>query len=290
MSDAPANVTPPKWPATDAIKQSKYWNPVKDQDLVKNIPNASPLLPHALQGNMLMAKDKEKLTELGVTHILSLTRQRVPDDIRTSFVWKQIQVSDTPRTEIMHTFKDAFDFIEDARLKNGKVLIHCRAGVSRSSCVSIAYLMWHAKMHLSEAYIYVKERRAIAHPNKGFLNQLMNFEKHLFKDAAKGINFDDLAYSIWERTEHLGLNDPIPPLDLCHLNEKRVSEAFVEKFGKQNEYWSMDAGLGGKMELHAVQLFSILDFEWMDAVIRSVLSEYNKQARAALEQKQAASK
>uniref|UniRef100_A0A7S4GJ16 protein-tyrosine-phosphatase n=1 Tax=Eutreptiella gymnastica TaxID=73025 RepID=A0A7S4GJ16_9EUGL len=277
----------PKGPATDRIKTSKYWNPVRDETLSMNVPNVSDLLPFAVQGNMMCAKDRASLNKAGITHILSLTRQRVPEDIRNDFAYKQIQVSDTPRTEIRHTFEDAFEFIEDARKKNGKVLIHCRAGVSRSSCASIAYLMWHYKMKLKDAYEYVKERRPIAHPNKGFLNQLITYEKYLFGEtASQGINMNDLGYTIWERTEHLGLNDPLPPMDLCHLNEKMVSEEFVKRFGRKNEFCTMDAGLGGRMELHMVELYSILDFEWMDPVIRSVLGAYNAQARALIAEQQ----
>eukprot|EP00667_Euglena_gracilis_P013600 EG_transcript_14035 len=271
----------PLGPATDRIKTSKYWNPCPSETLSKNSANCSDLTPFAVQGNMMFARDRTLLTEAGVTHILSLTRQRVPEDIRRDFCCKQIQVSDTPRTEIRHTFDDAFNFIEDARKKSGKVLIHCRAGVSRSSCISIAYLMWHSKMKLKDAYEYVKARRPIAHPNKGFLAQLVHYERFLFGEAAStGIDLNDLGYTIWERTEHLGLNDPLPPLHLCHLNEKHVSEEYVRRFGRPNDFWTMDAGLGGKMELHKVELYSILDFEWMDPIIRAVLGAYNAIALA----------
>lgn len=54
--------------------------------------------------------------------------------------------------------------------------------------------------------------------NKGFLAQLVHYERFLFGEAAStGIDLNDLGYTIWERTEHLGLNDPLPPLHLCHL-------------------------------------------------------------------------
>eukprot|EP00993_Chasmostoma_nieuportense_P002738 NODE_3509_length_954_cov_29.002418_g3357_i0.p1 GENE.NODE_3509_length_954_cov_29.002418_g3357_i0~~NODE_3509_length_954_cov_29.002418_g3357_i0.p1 ORF type:complete len:281 (+),score=34.29 NODE_3509_length_954_cov_29.002418_g3357_i0:45-887(+) len=266
--------------ATDDIKKTKYWAAVKDESLVRVVANYSDLLEHAVQGNMMLAKNRAALSQAGITHILSLTRQRLPEEIQHALCCKQIKISDTPRTEIRHTFEEAFAFIEEARKANGKVLIHCRAGVSRSSCVSIAYLMYHCRMKLREAYEYVKQRRPIAHPNKGFINQLMSYETFLFGDGCHGINLNDLGYTTWERTEHLGLNDPLPPLDLCHLNEKRLAEGYVQRFGRANPYMTMDAGLGGRMELHMVQLFSIRDFEWMDPIIRSVLGAYNAQARA----------
>ena len=59
--------------------------------------------------------------------------------------------------------------------------------------------------------------------------------------ASQGINMNDLGYTIWERTEHLGLNDPLPPMDLCHLNEKMVSEEFVKRCAVANG----EAGGGG---------------------------------------------
>ena len=46
----------PKGPATDRIKTSKYWNPVRDETLSMNVPNVSDLLPFAVQGNMMCAK------------------------------------------------------------------------------------------------------------------------------------------------------------------------------------------------------------------------------------------
>ena len=55
----------------------------------------------------------------------------------------------------MH-FGTAIDFINDVKSRNGKVLVHCKAGVSRSATLCLAYLISCRKMCLNDAYDQVK--------------------------------------------------------------------------------------------------------------------------------------
>ena len=48
-----------------------------------------------------------------------------------------------------------------------------------------------------DAYEYVKERRPIAHPNKGFLNQLITYEKYLFGVCPAGGGRVGLGVRLW---------------------------------------------------------------------------------------------
>jgi len=68
-------------------------------------------------------------------------------------------------------------------------------------------------------------------------------------------------------------------MELLHLSEKRLAEAYEQRFGHPNPFRTMDAGLGGKMELHCVELYSVNDFDWMDAVIRSILPDPRRAPR-----------
>ena len=61
------------------------------------------------------------------------------------------------------------------------VLIHCAAGISRSSAVTIAFMMYYYTMTLEEAFHYVKERHQSTCPNKGFFAELLKFELKLLK-------------------------------------------------------------------------------------------------------------
>lgn len=64
--------------------------------------------------------------------------------------------------------------------KNGHVLVHCIACVSRSATVVIGYLMKYKKMDLRTAFNYCFRLRPVVRPNNGFMMQSINYENHLF--------------------------------------------------------------------------------------------------------------
>ena len=51
------------------------------------------------------------------------------------------KASDNSAQDIKKYFVDAIDFIHNARLNGGNVLVHCLAGISRSTTLVIAYIM-----------------------------------------------------------------------------------------------------------------------------------------------------
>lgn len=68
---------------------------------------------------------------------------------------------------------------EKERLQSHRLVVHCEAGISRSSSVVIAHLMRCRKMTLKEAYDYVHERKNNIDPNNTFLKHLLTYERHL---------------------------------------------------------------------------------------------------------------
>ena len=65
---------------------------------------------------------------------------------------------------------------ESIRESGGKVLIHCRAGISRSATICIAYLMYAGQLTVDEAHDYLKYRRPLISPNLNFMRQLAEFQ------------------------------------------------------------------------------------------------------------------
>lgn len=67
------------------------------------------------------------------------------------FTYKVISVPDTSSASLIRHFPAANSFIKEA-IQKGGVLVHCFAGVSRSSTVVIAYLMQEKNMNFAEAF------------------------------------------------------------------------------------------------------------------------------------------
>ena len=68
-------------------------------------------------------------------------------------------VSDDGIDSLRPRFREVCNWIDAARQQGGKILIHCRVGVSRSATITIAYAMRHLGLSLVDAYLLVRSRR-----------------------------------------------------------------------------------------------------------------------------------
>ena len=95
-----------------------------------------------------------------------------PEDIS----YCNCSLEDHEREKICQYFDKATSFIENARLKGERVLVHCRYGISRSSTIVLAYLIRYGSLSLVDAFRHASENRPQVFPNYGFWTQLAQYE------------------------------------------------------------------------------------------------------------------
>jgi hypothetical protein len=115
----------------------------------------------------------DDLKNLGIKQILSVGVE-LPDHKTDEFKLKHIKIDDHPDVNIMKHFENAYLFIDQ-----GVTLVHCYAGISRSASIIISYLMKKYNLSYEKAYNYVKNKRPIINPNRGFKKQLIQYENYL---------------------------------------------------------------------------------------------------------------
>ncbi|XP_034657028.1 dual specificity protein phosphatase 22-like [Drosophila subobscura] len=133
------------------------------------------VLPGVYVGSYHDSKDHAQLERFQISHIVAIhdsPRRLLPDKH-----YLCVMASDTPDQNLSQYFSVCNDFIHAARLREGNVLIHCLAGMSRSVTVAVAYIMTATHLNWKEALKVVRAGRAVANPNTGFQNQLLEFEQ-----------------------------------------------------------------------------------------------------------------
>ncbi|CAI5501116.1 unnamed protein product [Closterium sp. Naga37s-1] len=86
---------------------------------------------------------------------------------------------DNTSEDIQCVLYDVFDFVNEVKQVNGRVFVHCCQGVSRSTSLVIAYLMWAQQVEFEDAFRVVKAIRGVASPNMGFACQLLQWQKRV---------------------------------------------------------------------------------------------------------------
>lgn len=105
---------------------------------------------------MDVAEDEELLDSLSVTHVLnacSFFREGNPFPGRFSYL--NLQMLDTPEYDMRQDLKQAIDFIDSSARDSGRCLVHCNAGVSRSTSLVIGYLICRHGMSFDAAFEFV---------------------------------------------------------------------------------------------------------------------------------------
>ncbi|MCO5596298.1 hypothetical protein L7F22_050359 [Adiantum nelumboides] len=134
---------------------------------------------HIYLGSDAVARDREVLRANGITHILNCVGFVCPEYFKGDLEYKTLWLQDSPCEDIISLLYDVFDYFEEVKEQGGLVFVHCCQGVSRSTSLVIAYVMWREHKSFEEAFQDVKAARGVANPNMGFACQLLQCQKRV---------------------------------------------------------------------------------------------------------------
>ncbi|XP_016015724.2 dual specificity protein phosphatase 13 isoform X1 [Rousettus aegyptiacus] len=147
--------------------------------------------PNLFLGDAYAARDKSKLIQLGITHVVNVAAGKFQVDTGAKFYhglpleYYGIEADDNPFFDLSVYFLPVARYIRTAlSVPQGRVLVHCAMGVSRSATVVLAFLMIYENMTLVEAIQTVQAHRDIC-PNAGFLRQLQVLDNRLGQETGR---------------------------------------------------------------------------------------------------------
>lgn len=109
-------------------------------------------------------------------------------NIRETFIHHQILLDDSEDADILVHLLPSIHFIQAELDKGRGVLVHCHAGISRSSTIVAAYLMHSRNLDPSSALELIRKARPSIDPNPGFLQQLEIFHKSRYQISRQDKN------------------------------------------------------------------------------------------------------
>ena len=145
------------------------------------------LLDHLYIGNMQDAHNMSLLKRLRITHVLNCAMKtdyssesfgkESPYDPASGIEYLGFEAHDNEVYPIFTHYPAARNFIDQAKLSGGKVLVHCELGINRSGALCTAYLMVEEKLTLLPALRQIKLQRRAFLCNEGFQKQLIQFAR-----------------------------------------------------------------------------------------------------------------
>lgn len=155
----------------------------EDED-IRLIPQSN-VLSEILPGKLYLtdrkvANDLLKLQQHDIKGIVSLGTMEDQSTYKvflTEFEYHWIYIDDEPTESMYYHFEDAIEFIDETE---GAIVVHCYAGISRSTTIVAAYLIAKQNMTVDEAMNFIKSKRSFVCPNYGFIKDLNDFYNIFF--------------------------------------------------------------------------------------------------------------
>ncbi|NWH80776.1 DS13B phosphatase, partial [Piaya cayana] len=147
--------------------------------------------PNLYVGDLYIARDKEQLRRMGISHVVNAAAGRFRIDTGPKFYkdlpvdYYGVEAEDNPNFDLSIYFYPVAWYIRGAlNSPRGKVLVHCAMGISRSATLVLAFLMICEDMSLADAIQTVRSHRGIC-PNSGFLEQLRELDLQLARGKGR---------------------------------------------------------------------------------------------------------
>ncbi|NXG25605.1 STYL1 protein, partial [Grallaria varia] len=136
------------------------------------------ILPAKLYlGNFKQACDQKIQEDLKIKALVNVTEQPAPL-FAEGGECLHISVPDSLEADLFSFFPTICQFI-DAQMKGGAVLVFSSLGISRSTTVTMAFLMHSCQFSLKRAWDYLRKCKSFTSPHRGFLDQLSAWESQI---------------------------------------------------------------------------------------------------------------
>lgn len=152
----------------------------------------SKITDHIIQTDVWNGSDPAVWEEHKVTHVLCVMNEGSipvkacgqvpkPDAQYGKPIRLVIPVSDSLFFPLSKVLPMALQFMHGALAERSDavILVHCFAGISRSTACVVGYLMEAQQLSMADALAKVREVRPIACPNRGFERHLKNWQVEL---------------------------------------------------------------------------------------------------------------
>ena len=154
--------------------------------------DANPIIPNLFLGDFDAAQEAEAIKYFNIKAQLTILNALECRCIDQSVIkdndisWKWIKVDDIFHASgfMQPHLKIGTDFIHQQLKDNKCTMVHCWAGVSRSSTMIIAYLMKYQGFIFRDALTFVRKKRSKIHPNGSFVSELKIFEQNIKETAS----------------------------------------------------------------------------------------------------------
>lgn len=165
-----------------------WYNPIKSSNTGEDFQIVLGALPLTYKGSV-GGGSAEGMRNDGITHVLSLNErfELEPTIYSTPLNDEQYGEQGINRKHLstpdflppdIETLRKGVTFLNDAIKEEGKVYVHCKAGVGRSASTVIAYLMVVKGRSFEEAYRIVKRSRSATAINNKQMEGIMAFATH----------------------------------------------------------------------------------------------------------------
>ena len=182
------------------------------------------------------------LQKLKITNIINCSGDLCENLYFSDINYLTLNIRDNVSENIECLFFKCINYISETKEKNGRVLIHCYKGVSRSVSIIISYLIYLHKWTYDEAFDFVQLKRPIANPNIGFYLQLKTFHKRITLDEDR---LEIFSVSHFSKSQYDLIACRLIYNNISLKNDKEKDEK--EKDDEENN--DINEEIGGKREI-----------------------------------------
>lgn len=140
---------------------------------VNNIPQTNLFIT-----DQFGVSDVNQLQHYRIKHVFNMSPVQLKEFPGISYY--NLPVSDDSEQNILQFFDRVFSKMDELTYQRQNIVINCQAGVSRSASFLIGYLIRNGLTY-DTSYQLVKSCRPVINPNKGFVEQLKQYESTVQK-------------------------------------------------------------------------------------------------------------